>query len=324
MVGVLVALAGWGVIDIAMSGGAGFQDRLTRWSWPVTVAKWAMLVIFALLLRLAYRSYQDHETRRNVARVWDVLTFWPRWFHPLAPPSYAVSAVPHLRTHLRRRHRLEWPTEEGGKDDNRVLISAHSQGTVLAVALVARLDDLTRSRIALLTYGSPIRSLYGWFFPRFFSRKEMETIAASLGGPAVAEPNRMLDEDYPRWRNLRRCSDPIGSTIFTESDDRGNEPCLKLAAIGQTHPDGSTRLNNVDWIIPDPFPELPAAGDPMPGAKGHSNYDADAPFESARRDMFTALGVDPARVGVGSHDGPDITITVDQSRTSPIHDQPIT
>ena len=91
-----------------------------------------------------------------------------------------------------------------------------------------------------------------------------------------------------------------------------SRPRLALAAIGQTHPDGSTRLNNVDWIIPDPFPELPAAGDPMPGAKGHSNYDADAPFESARSELFTALGVDPASVGAGGHDGPDITITVDQ------------
>ncbi len=294
---VMLLLAIWASGEIATGGDAGFQDRLTRWSWLVTVGKWSVLALFAVLLRLVYRSYQVEETRRSVAKAWDILTFWPRWFHPLAPPSYAASALPQLRTHLRRRHRLQWPAEPGADDNNRVLISAHSQGTVLAVAAVARLDDKTRSRISLLTYGSPVRSLYAWFFPRFFNRAEMVQIAKALGGPAEAQPGDPDDMKYARWRNLRRCTDPIAGTIFVEGDERGNENCHLLTKGMTPEPDGSIRLNQVDWIVPDPFPELPPAGDPMPGTKGHSNYDVDPPFESARCELFGELGVSLVEVG---------------------------
>lgn len=297
---VALALGLWAFADIvalAFGDDLGFQDRLTEWTWLVGLSKWAVLALFGVLIGLAYRSYRSDDTRRSVARVWDILTFWPRWFHPLAPPSYAASALPQLRTHLRRRHRLQWPPKPGEPDEDRVLISAHSQGTVLAVAAVARLDDQTRSRLALLTYGSPVRSLYGWFFPRFFGRAQMDLIAESLGGPAVAQPSDPPDQQYARWRNLRRCTDPIAGTIFTEGDARGNEDCFELAKNLPMQPDGSIRLNKVDWIVPDPFPEFAAAGDPMPPTKGHSNYDVDQPFDSARCELFEALGADLIEVG---------------------------
>lgn len=298
LVAVTMLFALWAVGDIvatALGGNLKFQEWLTKWSWLVALGKWAVLALFGLVLTLAYKSYRSDDTRRSVARAWDVLTFWPRWFHPLAPPSYAASALPQLRTHLRRRHRLEFAPKPG--EENSVLISAHSQGTVLAVAAVARLDAQTRSRLALLTYGSPVRSLYGWFFPRFFDRREMEEVAKSLGGPSEAKPEDPPERRYARWRNLRRCTDPIAGTIFTDGDDRGNENCLGLAAEHDTQADGSIRLNKVDWIVPDPYPAFSASGDPMPATRGHSNYDLDAPFESARCELFEALGADLVEVG---------------------------
>ncbi|MCP3977405.1 MAG: hypothetical protein GY720_23190 [bacterium] len=279
--GTATALGLWAVVSWG-----NFLDTLTAWSWPITVAKWAMVALLVAVVGMMYRSYKDSEMRRNVARVWDVITFFPRWFHPFAPPSYAAAALPQLRTHLRVRHQ-----------GHPVVIAAHSQGTVLAVATVARLSETERKGVALLTFGSPVRSLYGWFFPRYFGRAEMDVIRTSLS--EVHEDNGVggvrVVIGPPRWRNLRRASDPLAGTIFTKP---GHESASGIAWETDVNPtDGSRRVNEVDWILPDPFPEWPAEGDPMPPTKGHSNYQADRPYWTARCELFALLEADPAEVG---------------------------
>ena len=155
----------------------------------------------------------------------------------------------------------------------------------MAVAAVARLEDEVRKDVALLTFGSPVRSLYAWFFPRFFGKPEMEIIKRSLNDA----------EGAPRWRNLRRCTDPIGGTIFT---DPGHEDAAAWGReVTPNALDGSRRVHEVDWIVPDPFPEWPALGDPMPVTKGHSYYDADPPYWTARCELFIQLGAEPTQIG---------------------------
>src|SRR5690606_40978252 len=69
------------------------------------------------------RLYRSRAIRRVVGILWDVATFWPRFFHPWSPPSYGEKAVPQLG------ERLATLSAGGG-----IVISAHSQGSVLAVA----------------------------------------------------------------------------------------------------------------------------------------------------------------------------------------------
>lgn len=158
------------------------------WKSLVPAASWIGSLLPLAALVIMYRSFRDPGTRRRVGVLWDILTFWPRWFHPLAPPPYSARAVPELGI------RLERLTEEGA----RVVISGHSQGSVLAVASLARLPAEVRSKIALLTHGSPLGRLYGKFFPSYFGPTRLAELSDRVGG---------------RWTNLFRLTDPIGGPV---------------------------------------------------------------------------------------------------------------
>ena len=108
-----------------------------------------------------YSAWNDTSRRRTIGVAWDVGTFWPRSYHPLAPPCYTERAIPELQ------RRMWWLHDSGG----RVMLTSHSQGTVLAAAALVQpgcrpADD----RPALITFGSPLIKLYGWGFPAYFGR----------------------------------------------------------------------------------------------------------------------------------------------------------
>jgi hypothetical protein len=147
-----------------------------------------------LLLR---RGWRNLGARRHIGVVWDISTFWPRAYHPLAPPSYAERAVPELQLRLRRLH-------DSGE---RVVIAAHSQGTIIAAAALVqsharKADDL----VALVTFGSPLTTLYGWAFPAYFNQEVLHQLTP-LGGTEVTR--------LYAWRNTYSPTDYIGRDIAT-------------------------------------------------------------------------------------------------------------
>ncbi|WP_327299097.1 hypothetical protein [Streptomyces sp. NBC_01197] len=201
---------------------------------------WLVGLGFILFVTLGRRAYRDASARRSVGILWDVGTFWPRAAHPFAPPCYAERAVPDLTWRM-----FTWTDRTGG----RLVISGHSQGSVLAAAAVWQLPARTRSRVALLTYGSPLERLYGRWFPAYF-------------GPDCLD---RLHREVPCWRNLWRATDPIGGWVLRDGDvDRG--PLLDPAAYGRTreHP------------LPDPV-------------LGHSDYQADPAFAEERGALLDRL-----------------------------------
>jgi hypothetical protein len=119
----------------------------------------------AMWVGLAIQAFRDRETRRIVAVLWDVITFWPRANHPLTPPCYGEEAVPELRLHI-----ASLSTDDPGAGNQpmqkRVIIAAHSQGTIIAAA--ALLQEQASDHVALLTFGCPLRRLYARNFPRLF------------------------------------------------------------------------------------------------------------------------------------------------------------
>ena len=136
--------------------------------------------------------------------VWDLATFWPRAAHPLGAPCYAERVVPELV------HRTTWlATERGG-----VVLSGHSQGTVLAAATVLQLPAQARAGTALLTYGSPLRRLYARAFPAYINDDVLAEVGAGLSSAPIGDPPRAFD-GQPRWINLWRRTDPIGGHIDT-------------------------------------------------------------------------------------------------------------
>jgi hypothetical protein len=157
------------------------------------------LAAFGLLF-VGVLAYRYQRFRRIVGVLWDLGTFWPRAAHPLAPPCYAERVVPELAK------RASWlAAEQGG-----VILSGHSQGTVLAAATVLQLPPQAQARTALVTYGSPLRRLYARFFPAYVNDTVLEQVGAVL-----AQPQAELGQHTPRWVNLWRDTDPIGGPVQT-------------------------------------------------------------------------------------------------------------
>ncbi|WP_435854302.1 hypothetical protein [Streptomyces subrutilus] len=191
------------------------------------------------------RAYRDPAARRTIGILWDVGTFWPRAAHPFAPPCYAERAVPDLTWRM-----TGWTRRTGG----RLVISGHSQGSVLAAAAVWQLPAEARRRVALLTYGSPLARLYGRWFPAYFGP-----------GPLTA-----LHRDVDCWRNLWRATDPIGGPV--------------LAATGEDVDRGP---------LPDPVAYGRSERHPLPAPiLGHCDYQADPAFAVERAALLARLGPD--------------------------------
>lgn len=207
---------------------------------------WLVGLGFVLFVTWGRRAYRDPAARRTIGILWDVGTFWPRAAHPFAPPCYAERAVPDLTWRM-----TAWTGRTGG----RLVISGHSQGSVLAAAAVWQLPPPVRRKVALLTYGSPLGRLYGRWFPACFGP-----------GPLTA-----LHHELDCWRNLWRATDPIGGPVLpgaAQDVDRG--PLADPLAYGRSahHP------------LPAPI-------------LGHSDYQADPAFAAERDALLARLGPEP-------------------------------
>nr|WP_246203327.1 hypothetical protein [Streptomyces tailanensis] len=209
------------------------------------LGSWLIGVGLLLFVTWGRRAYKDASARRTIGILWDVGTFWPRAAHPFAPPCYAERAVPDLTWRM-----ATWTSTTGG----RLVISGHSQGSVLAAAAAWQLTPSVRSRVALLTYGSPLERLYGRWFPAHF------------GPTALTSLHREVD----CWRNLYRRTDPIGGPVRLPGD-RGPqvdaEPLQDPLAYGRT------------------------AAHPLPAPiLGHSDYQADPTFADERQRLLARIG----------------------------------
>ncbi|MGW7525891.1 hypothetical protein [Streptomyces sp. NPDC054783] len=209
-----------------------------------TLGSWLVGLGFVLFVTWGRRAYKDASARRTIGILWDVGTFWPRAAHPFAPPCYAERAVPDLTWRM-----ATWTQHTGG----RLVLSGHSQGSVLAAAAAWQLPPSVRGRIALLTYGSPLERLYGRWFPAHF------------GPPALAA----LHRDVACWGNLYRSTDPIGGPVRVPDDDMpevDHGPLRDPLAYGRT-----------------PAHPLPAP------ILGHSDYQADPVFARERARLLGRL-----------------------------------
>ncbi|MFJ8401931.1 hypothetical protein ACIQ9K_15835 [Streptomyces microflavus] len=219
-----------------------------------STGSWLIGFGFVLFVAGGRRAYRDASARRTIGILWDVGTFWPRAAHPFAPPCYAERAVPDLASRM-----SAWTATTRG----RLIISGHSQGSVLAAAAVWQLPDAARRRVGLLTYGSPVERLYGRWFPSYFG----------------AVPLLGLHRSVHCWRNLYRATDPIGGPVRLRVGpdagvDRG--PLKDPQAYGRT------------TALPLPEPIL-----------GHSDYQADPVFAKERAALLEELGPRLPRQGEG-------------------------
>lgn len=217
------------------------------WSWVWTASTWIVSTIPLVAVAVMRYAYGNPQLRRKVSIIWDVGTFWPRAYHPLAPPCYAERAVLDLRSRMRRI------LEHGG----RVLVSAHSQGTVLATAALLALPAHLRRNIGFVTYGCPLGRLYQRFFPACFGAGTLTDLGRSLaaaGGP-------------PRWQNFWRDTDLIGGPVLSATG---------TPAIRET-------------FLRDPATSSFVETDPFPPVSGHSGYLEDPQMAARVRELAAHL-----------------------------------
>ncbi len=205
------------------------------------VGTWLISLSVVLLVLLGIQTYRRPRLRRTVGVIWDLATFWPRAGHPLGPPCYAERVVPELV------HRANWLA----RDQGGVVLSGHSQGSVLVAATVLQMPFDARQRTAVLTYGSPICRLYQRAFPNYFNDAVLNDIGAAVAGPRGQE----------RWVNLWRRTDPIGGQV----------------GIG-------------DRRLADPLAFDPRPGDQVaPKVQAHSGYQLVTGFNQAMDDLVGLL-----------------------------------
>jgi hypothetical protein len=244
-----------------------FRFGEIRWlAWSVHIGEIIAAAGTGALLIFLIRNARKPNERRTIGILWDVLTFWPRRFHPFGVRPYAERVVPEIEARL-----LKLVNEY----DRRVILSCHSQGTILGYAALVQLpDDLVRE-VSFLTYGTPLRQLYQMAFPAYFPRGDFDSLRGRLyddhGTPASS------------WRIFYRLTDYIGTTVFGDAAveeavaDPAEAPLLAHQPFGA--PPAA------------PFPDTPrAAWDDL---YRHSYYNT----EAALKEWLVALKARMARSG---------------------------
>jgi hypothetical protein len=213
------------------------------------------------LMAFLYSAWSDPTKRRTIGVLWDVGTFWPRSYHPLSPPSYTERAVPELQ------RRMWWLHDNCG----RVMLTAHSQGTVLAAAALVQPGCRPEGdHPALITFGSPLCKLYNWGFPGYVDSRLLEPLKP--GGRA-----RLND-----WRNFYYPTDPIGGSVAPDLAAGGGDP--------------------VDVEFLDPAECWYLYGQPPPSSQGHSGYWADPRVWDVINQVAARLPDEPPPPGNGTPD----------------------
>jgi hypothetical protein len=247
------------------------QIEPAAWTRPFSAFGVLVLGVLAVaLLRAVWLAARRPQSGRRLGIMADIASFWPREAHPVVPPCYALKVVPELvaraREHLKDR-------------GTRVVLTGHSQGSLLVAVAAARLlEELPpedRERVGLLTAGSQLQWAYPRAFPAVVPHSSLAALAGGLDG---------------RWRALCRGTDPLGGAVTTWGRQvfdgmllgvgylpDGTEGALPPAVRG---PNGALVLGGDHWL-PDP------QRGPFPGRRwasgvcGHADYTADPEWDRA-------------------------------------------
>ncbi len=167
----------------------------------------ALVVLLPLAgFALVRSSLSARATRRQIGRLWDVLTFWPRVTHPFSPPCYAETLVPGISDRVRRIVTGSWPAEEPPRAPSSVILAGHSQGSMVSLAAAAQLGPVA-TNVSLVSYGSPIAILYERMFREPF---------AGPSGPDDSEAVvRHVANSVQNWHHLLAMTEPFAMPFWS-------------------------------------------------------------------------------------------------------------
>ncbi|HEU4320626.1 MAG TPA: isopentenyl-diphosphate Delta-isomerase [Acidimicrobiia bacterium] len=265
------ALVAW-AIDIFFGDRTSrdwFPDDESTWDLLFDVSSWLALAAIVATYFAVRSAMRSEATRRKIGMVWDVASFFPRSFHPLAPPAYAARAVPEIQARA----------TEAVNSGSSVVLAGHSQGSVIAAAVMASIPEDVRTKTALVTYGSPIGKFYRDYFPAAFPDGLVRTLAETIGPRQRAHPLF--------WINFYRPTDPIAAPVLRPSELQGRSlPKLSevaLAARGRS-------ADRCDVVLEDPWETTLRPYRPLPRLRGHSSYESDPAWAAGVNTFVTLLG----------------------------------
>jgi hypothetical protein len=246
---------------------------------PVGLGGWVLSGLATGLVVIGIRSWQGQKMRTVVGVLWDLIAFWPRYAHPICPPPYGGRAT------LTLYERAKYLVSMDGKE-NIVVLSGHSQGSVVCVAAALLLDgdeQAPNKQLRLITYGSQLQWAFARLFPRYLGFDELKCVHTKLRG---------------LWWNVHRWTDPLGGHVLVWPDAATTNHPLDAQ---DWHGFGALRYEPItatrwyerlgcEYRLRDP--ESVASRDDRPRSplRGHSGYYLDPAFD-ALVEKLAATGV---------------------------------
>jgi hypothetical protein len=233
----------------------------------------AMLALGGLLVSVGRGGVRAQSKRRGANVVWDVIAFWPHTTHPFAPPPYSQLCVLDFRDRIRYHLGTFKPAQQeppaarrdlpapvpvpdpiaphGGA---RVVVTAHSQGSLITLAALLWLDDEERKRVGIVTHGSQLQVAFPRAFPAYVHMDLLQAVMRHYGG---------------RWVNLYRETDHIAGPVWSWRHwEAAKEGRARVRRETSPTPEAAT------------FPPYPYASRTAPA---HAERHADAVFPTGLR-----------------------------------------
>jgi pimeloyl-ACP methyl ester carboxylesterase len=224
----LIALPIWAILSLTFLYAVDMHtgDASLFWSDVVRVIAQATAVLAVLFVVL---GGQLGGIRRVLSIVADIAGFWDTAYHPLAGDTYRRKVIEGLDEEV-KLHAKE-PT---------IVLVGHSQGSVISAWYAAHRDH---DNLSLVTCGSPLKSLYETFFPRYFG----------------SEFRRLVHDKVVTWDNVWRETDPIATPLLDELEPARDH--LVEDPVDGRH-DGIIHGHSDYWIDPRQMSVVASAGKP--------------------------------------------------------------
>lgn len=263
-------------------------DGVSPMIWLGTLV---LVGLAALLVFLGRGAIGSESMRRGVSVVWDVIAFWPRSAHPFVPPPYSQRAVADLR------RRISWHLGTLQDPDvplpnpsaSRVVVAAHSQGSLIAVAALLWLTPEERTRVGLVTFGSQLRQQFVRAFPAHVDVSVLGWLWSRYGG---------------RWRNLYRDTDAIAGPVLSwdhvAERQRQRPQSRRIDGWDRLYDDvvdeeSGRRDCGPDWRLLDPTPsDVAQMNSAVATLRGHGDYPADPDWPKVVAEVLPPLVAAPA------------------------------
>jgi hypothetical protein len=172
---------------------------------------------------------------------------WPERLvgHDPAPPDPATAPRGYWpRQRIRDRLRVLMARLLADEDPDEIVLLSHSQGTVIALDVIAHEGAAWRTRpgrpdrrLTLVTMGSPLRHLYGQYFPRAWPSVRARPVLARVADGGLLD----------RWLNIYRIDDFVGTRL-----DPPGAPGPRWPQEYPVPPRGHTNY----WLDPEVFTRL--------------------------------------------------------------------